>query len=100
MTKAAYLALPNSERYAAAQAILKSRKALVVNRQTANESGIGDVFSALRAMGVDTFRYEIAGQNDWLVIEVSHMNEVPKWASEIRESYEFESKALIFEPTN
>ena len=51
-------------------------------------------------MGVDTFRYEIAGQNDWLVIEVSPMVEVPKWASEIRESYEFESKALIFEPTN
>ena len=72
----------------------------MVNRQTAHESGVENVFSALRAIGVDTFRREVAWQNDWLVIEVSPMVEVPKWASEIRESYEFESKALIFEPTN
>ena len=100
MTKAEYFALPNSERYAAAQAILKGRKVLVVNRQTAHESGVENVFSELRAMGVDAFRREVAGQNDWFVIEVSGLVEVPKWASEIRESYEFESKALIFEPTN
>lgn len=100
MTKEEYFALPNSERYTAAQSILKGRKVLVVNRQEAYEHGIKNVFSKLREMGIDTFRREVAGQNDWFVIEVSDIVEAPKWASEIRDSYEFESKALIFEPTN
>ena len=100
MTKAAYFALPNSERYAAAQAILKGRVCLRLYGQDISERGFKSAGAFLRSLGINLYRFE-GGYMDCYFAEVDGVDQfhVPK-GCDIMTGYEFESKALIFEPTN
>jgi hypothetical protein len=99
MTKAAYLALPNPERYAAAQAILKVRVCLRSNGRLAERSKLISFGEYLRKFGINTYRLEYEHQRDCCFIEADNIENLPE-GFEIILNHEFESKALIFEPTN
>ena len=104
MTKAAYFALPNPERYAAAQAILKGRVCLYAHRQ--DIKGFNSYCEYLREFGVNTYRVEYERQFEErqytfypCFIEADNIENLPE-GFDIILNHEFESKALIFEPTN
>jgi hypothetical protein len=100
MTKSEYFALPNSERYAAAQAILKGRVCLRIYGQDVSEAGFKSAGAFLRSFGINLYRLE-GGYMDCYFAEVDGIIQFHEPRKcDIILNYEFESKALIFEPTN
>lgn len=99
MTKSEYFALPNSERYAAAQNILKGRICLRGYGQSISEAGFESFGKYLRQFNVNTYRIEYGYFMDCCFIEVDSIEVIPK-GFEVVAGHEFESKKLLFEPTN
>lgn len=104
MTKEQYFALPNSERYAAAQSILKGRVCLRAHIQ--DIGGFNSYSEYLRNFGVNTYRIENerpVKESEYIFypcfIEADNIDNLPK-GFDIILNHEFESKVLIFEPTN
>lgn len=98
MTKAEYFALPNSERYAAAQAILKGRGCIRLYGQDVSEAGFKSAGKVLSLSGTNTYRIEFDSFMDVYFVEIDKNETTEK--SWVFYDHEFESKALIFEPTN